>query len=113
MSTILSSEKKQAIILNLLYFFFAVAPKRVKVIVCKVCGDKSSGINYGVITCQQCKAFFQRSDDSAVENYFCLSEKKCEISLVTRSLCNYCRFQKCLSRGMSKDGKQICIKIFK
>ena len=88
-----------------------MAPKRGKVIVCKVCGDKSNGLNYGVITCQPCKAFFQRSDNSAIENYFCLSEKKCEISLVTRSLCNYCRFQKCLSRGMSRDGKQISINI--
>ena len=96
---------------HFVYFFLAVPRKTKKTIGCKVCGDKSSGINYGVITCQPCNDFFKRSDNSTIENYFCLSEKNCEIGLVTRSLCNYCRFQKCLSRGMSRDGKEICIKI--
>jgi len=28
---------------------------------CLICGDKSIGINFGVLTCMACKAFFRRN----------------------------------------------------
>ncbi|XP_067941730.1 probable nuclear hormone receptor HR3 [Watersipora subatra] len=82
------------------------APSNIKadieVIPCKVCSDKSSGVHYGVITCEGCKGFFRRSQTNA-QNYHCQKERCCRIDRLSRNRCQYCRLQKCLSLGMSKD----------
>lgn len=67
-----------------------------------MCGDKSSGVHYGVITCEGCKGFFRRSQ-STVVNYQCPRQKNCVVDRVNRNRCQYCRLQKCLLLGMSKD----------
>lgn len=69
-----------------------------------MCGDKSSGVHYGVITCEGCKGFFRRSQSSVV-NYQCPRQKNCVVDRVNRNRCQYCRLQKCLALGMSRDGK--------
>ncbi|XP_031368955.1 probable nuclear hormone receptor HR3 isoform X1 [Apis dorsata] len=78
------------------------APAQIEIIPCKVCGDKSSGVHYGVITCEGCKGFFRRSQSSVV-NYQCPRNKNCVVDRVNRNRCQYCRLQKCLRLGMSRD----------
>ncbi|GFY73779.1 probable nuclear hormone receptor HR3 [Trichonephila inaurata madagascariensis] len=75
---------------------------QIEIIPCKVCGDKSSGVHYGVITCEGCKGFFRRSQSSVV-NYQCPRQKNCVVDRVNRNRCQYCRLQKCLALGMSRD----------
>lgn len=79
---------------------------QIEIIPCKVCGDKSSGVHYGVITCEGCKGFFRRSQSSVV-NYQCPRNKQCVVDRVNRNRCQYCRLQKCLKLGMSRDGEFI------
>ncbi|VDI83019.1 nuclear receptor subfamily 1 group F member 4 [Mytilus galloprovincialis] len=75
---------------------------QIEVIPCKVCGDKSSGVHYGVITCEGCKGFFRRSQAGPV-NYQCPRNRNCVIDRVNRNRCQFCRLQKCLALGMSRD----------
>lgn len=84
-------------------FFSIQFIAQIEIIPCKVCGDKSSGVHYGVITCEGCKGFFRRSQSSVV-NYQCPRQKNCIVDRVNRNRCQYCRLQKCLALGMSRDG---------
>ncbi|KFB51497.1 AGAP006571-PA-like protein [Anopheles sinensis] len=73
-------------------------------VACKVCGDKASGYHYGVTSCEGCKGFFRRSIQKQIE-YRCLRDGKCLVIRLNRNRCQYCRFKKCLSVGMSRDCK--------
>uniref|UniRef100_A0A8B9SA27 RAR related orphan receptor C n=1 Tax=Apteryx owenii TaxID=8824 RepID=A0A8B9SA27_APTOW len=77
-------------------------PDTIEVIPCKICGDKSSGIHYGVITCEGCKGFFRRSQQSSL-SYACSRQQNCPIDRASRNRCQHCRLQKCLRLGMSRD----------
>uniref|UniRef100_A0A803YDJ0 Nuclear receptor domain-containing protein n=1 Tax=Meleagris gallopavo TaxID=9103 RepID=A0A803YDJ0_MELGA len=81
---------------------------QIEVIPCKICGDKSSGIHYGVITCEGCKGFFRRSQQNNA-SYSCPRQRNCLIDRTNRNRCQHCRLQKCLALGMSRDGKEIYI----
>ena len=66
---------------------------------CMICEDKATGLHYGIITCEGCKGFFKRT----VQNkrvYTCVADGNCEINKAQRNRCQFCRFQKCLQRGM-------------
>nr|XP_009666464.1 PREDICTED: probable nuclear hormone receptor HR3 [Struthio camelus australis] len=56
----------------------AAGAAQIEVIPCKICGDKSSGIHYGVITCEGCKGFFRRSQQSSL-SYACSRQQNCPI----------------------------------
>ncbi|XP_054458171.1 RAR-related orphan receptor C a [Anoplopoma fimbria] len=75
---------------------------QIEVIPCKICGDKSSGIHYGVITCEGCKGFFRRSQQNNAM-YSCSRQRNCLIDRTNRNRCQHCRLQKCLTLGMSRD----------
>ena len=90
-----------------LIMYFISFSAQIEIIPCKVCGDKSSGVHYGVITCEGCKGFFRRSQSSGVVNYQCPRQKNCVVDRVNRNRCQSCRLQKCLALGMSRDGKQV------
>uniref|UniRef100_A0A673I7N6 Nuclear receptor ROR-beta-like n=1 Tax=Sinocyclocheilus rhinocerous TaxID=307959 RepID=A0A673I7N6_9TELE len=83
----------------MLVFFI---PAQIEVIPCKICGDKSSGIHYGVITCEGCKGFFRRSQQNNAM-YSCSRQRNCQIDRTNRNRCQHCRLQKCLALGMSRD----------
>ncbi|XP_052433662.1 nuclear receptor ROR-alpha A isoform X2 [Carassius gibelio] len=75
---------------------------QIEVIPCKICGDKSSGVHYGVITCEGCKGFFRRSQSSSVQ-YSCSRQSNCPIDRASRNRCQSCRLKKCVAQGMSRD----------
>ncbi|XP_067236172.1 peroxisome proliferator-activated receptor alpha b isoform X1 [Chanodichthys erythropterus] len=68
---------------------------------CRVCSDRASGYHYGVHACEGCKGFFRRTIRLKLEYDKC--ERRCKIQKRNRNKCQYCRFQKCLSVGMSHN----------
>ncbi|VDI17953.1 Hypothetical predicted protein [Mytilus galloprovincialis] len=74
--------------------------------VCTVCGGVSSGKHYGVESCRSCNDFFYKKNNKKNfgNSLQCFFEKKCIIYRNTRHTCDYCRLQKCLAVGMSKQG---------
>ncbi|KAL4612780.1 peroxisome proliferator-activated receptor alpha-like [Arapaima gigas] len=68
---------------------------------CRVCADRASGYHYGVHACEGCKGFFRRTIRLKLEYEKC--ERSCKIQKKNRNKCQYCRFQKCLSVGMSHN----------
>ena len=71
--------------------------------ICAICGDRSSGFHYGVQSCEGCKSFFKRTVQKQL-HYTCVENMSCQIDKNNRIRCQFCRFQKCLSLGMLKEG---------
>ncbi|CAF1054869.1 unnamed protein product [Adineta ricciae] len=70
---------------------------------CLVCNDRSSGIHFGVSTCEACKAFFRRTSLSSYSIPLPCSPNRCEINAKNRNNCPSCRFDKCKRLGMDRD----------
>ncbi|XP_033643471.1 nuclear receptor subfamily 6 group A member 1-like [Asterias rubens] len=68
---------------------------------CLICGDRATGLHYGIVSCEGCKGFFKRSVCNR-RIYRCLREKNCMMSRQKRNRCQYCRLLKCLQVGMNR-----------
>ena len=82
----------------------SVAPKSL----CKICGSEAiPHLQYGVTVCSGCRSFFRRIVANQREPKACLfnygGPRRCDITPKKRSICPYCRFQKCLEVGMLRD----------
>lgn len=73
------------------------------IVPCFVCGDRSSGRHYGVLTCDGCRGFFKRSVRRGI-GYHCRENNQCVVDLSRRNQCQSCRFKKCIAVGMRKEG---------
>lgn len=71
---------------------------------CLICGDRATGLHYGIISCEGCKGFFKRSICNK-RVYRCSRDKNCEMSRKQRNRCQYCRLLKCLQMGMNRKGR--------
>jgi hypothetical protein len=74
---------------------------------CMICSDRASGFHYGVLACEGCKGFFKRickEPNEMQSKRHCVYGGSCDINLRTRNRCQYCRIQKCIQLGMSKEG---------
>ncbi|CAO2597636.1 Nuclear receptor subfamily 6 group A member 1 [Lemmus lemmus] len=73
---------------------------------CLICGDRATGLHYGIISCEGCKGFFKRSICNK-RVYRCSRDKNCVMSRKQRNRCQYCRLLKCLQMGMNrKDARE-------
>jgi len=55
-------------------------------------------------SCEGCKGFFKRTVRKDL-TYACRDDRNCMIDKRQRNRCQYCRYMKCLSMGMKREGK--------
>ncbi|CAF1099284.1 unnamed protein product [Rotaria sordida] len=70
---------------------------------CAVCGAKPTGINFDVLTCSSCKAFFRRNGIKPLDQFICRLSGECKIDERSRRQCTACRLRKCFAMGMVKE----------
>jgi len=71
-------------------------------LICLVCGDVARGINFDLMTCMSCKAFFRRHAAKISSHMLqCPLGSNCEVNIRTRGACAACRLNKCLKLGMN------------
>ncbi|CAB1432410.1 unnamed protein product [Pleuronectes platessa] len=91
-------------------------------LVCRVCGDTSSGKHYGIYACNGCSGFFKRSvrrrliyrqerncpaQTAMFTGALCQAGTgMCAVDKAHRNQCQACRLKKCLQAGMNKDAVQ-------
>ena len=61
-----------------------------------------------VDSCEGCKGFFKRTVRKDL-TYACRDDRSCQIDKRQRNRCQYCRYMKCLSMGMKREGSSILL----
>ncbi|OQV20669.1 putative nuclear hormone receptor HR3 [Hypsibius exemplaris] len=67
---------------------------------CLICGNRSTGVHYGVVSCEGCKAFYKRGQTKSL-SYKCYFGQACFEDGIKSNRCKACRFQKCVQVGMN------------
>jgi len=70
---------------------------------CAICGAKATGINFDVLTCSSCKAFFRRNGIKPLDQFVCRLSGDCKVDERSRRQCTACRLRKCFAMGMIKE----------
>jgi hypothetical protein len=86
--------------------------KRSKICAVCQCESETFHLNFGVSTCNSCRAFFRRSvqnthflnSDGGFVNCKCKNGARCKVSIDTRRSCRWCRFTACKEAGMVAEG---------
>nr|CAD2192935.1 unnamed protein product [Meloidogyne enterolobii] len=73
--------------------------------VCTVCGDISTGLHYGVVSCNGCKTFFRRTVMIG-RKFVCRKDGNCCFDKKDRCACRACRFRICVEAGMDEKAIQ-------
>lgn len=74
---------------------------------CQVCGDVAAGYHCGAYVCEACKKFYLRClKTRGAPAFLCPKNNDCDITKDSRSHCQFCRFQKCISLGMYRAGQE-------
>ncbi|CAO4379007.1 unnamed protein product [Caenorhabditis nigoni] len=72
---------------------------------CAICDDAGDGFHFGAEACRACAAFFRRTIALGKE-YECRQHGHCTVNTIVRSICKFCRLQKCLKVGMKSTSVQ-------
>ena len=75
---------------------------------CAICGDVALKSHFGVLSCEACGSFFRRYARTE-DPFVCFSGGDCIVTKRTRNKCKHCRLEKCISKGMMKEGETIVL----
>uniref|UniRef100_A0A0N4ZDS5 Nuclear receptor n=1 Tax=Parastrongyloides trichosuri TaxID=131310 RepID=A0A0N4ZDS5_PARTI len=71
---------------------------------CLICSAPSNGVHFQVNSCRGCAAFFKRTKTLNLEYKCRRGTKNCEIRYDNNQKCRFCRYEKCISVGMTLRG---------